>query len=203
VLLAVALPLASSSSPVTMEPWPARTARPVMPLSTVAAMRPVVVLQFRSAVPHRQNSCRERSFLAYLMSTSRNGESSPNQRAKAMVRDGVGPHEHGAFGPHEHGPPSYTDAEVAFLQERGCHIDCSHGLVYGPTGARMAPANIGTMLAEARHTGTLTGAGGQMVGMVDKVVSGAVAVGGIAPGEAGSAMGTGPVVRHLDLRGSQ
>ena len=45
--------------------------------------------------------------------------------------DGGGSHDHNGFGTHEHGEPSYTDEQVAFLEQRGYHCDRHHNQVLG------------------------------------------------------------------------
>ncbi len=102
------------------------------------------------------------------------------------ISDGVGPHSHDGVGPHEHGDPSFTDAEVKFMESRGWHIDRHHGIVYGSDGGVMPPLLVGTALQAARREGLLPKPSDKGDTAVAKIVSG--------PNEAA------PVVDHLDLR---
>jgi hypothetical protein len=85
-----------------------------------------------------------------------NGSPSVADLAKGGVpSDGVGPHDHTGFAPHEHGEPSYTDEQVAFLEQRGYHCDRHHGQVLDADGDVVPPGLIGPMLLDAKQRGVL------------------------------------------------
>ena len=62
--------------------------------------------------------------------------------AKALSSDGLGPHEHGKFGLHSHGEPSFDDDFVAYLEQKGMHVDRHHGVVYSHYGSPIPPATV-------------------------------------------------------------
>ena len=108
------------------------------------------------------------------------------QLAKAAPTDDVEEHTHGPFGRHPHGTPSFTPAEIAFLQQRGWHVDTLHDKVYDSKGGEIPPLVVGSALQQARHDGRLEPtAGNSGDSGVAKCVSG--------PGEAA------PVVAYLDM----
>ncbi len=107
--------------------------------------------------------------------------------AKGSVMDGVGSHQHGNWGEHTHGDPSFTDAEVAFMESKGNHVDRYHGLVYSSTGGLWTPLHVAAMLQEARREG-------QLKPRPPEPGDSAVTKGASKPGE------SAPVVGHLDLR---
>jgi hypothetical protein len=117
-----------------------------------------------------------------------NGQPAPSDLAKyAVPSDGIGDHDHDNYGPHSHGEPSYTDEQVAHLEQLGMHCDRHHGRVIDASGGVVPPSIIGAKLLDAKRKGLLespTSAQGDAT--VAKSVSG--------PGEAA------PVVEHLDLR---
>jgi hypothetical protein len=117
-----------------------------------------------------------------------NGQPSPSELVKAAAAgDGIGTHSHGNWGEHQHGPPSFTDAEVAYMESKGNHVDRYHGLVYSATGGLWTPLHVANMLREARRQGALEPPPAAPADdAIEKGVSG--------PGE------NSPVVRHLDLR---
>jgi hypothetical protein len=124
-----------------------------------------------------------------------NARPSPADLAKIGVpSDGVGPHDHTGFGPHEHGEPSYTDEQVAFLEQRGMHVDRHHSRVLDYEGGEVAPGVVGAMLLDARQQGVLKA----VMGEDDMMMTGAcetptdpLAVSG--PGE------SRPLIQRLDL----
>jgi hypothetical protein len=125
-----------------------------------------------------------------------NGLPSPADLAKhGIPSDGVGPHDHTGFGPHEHGAPSYTDEQVAFLEQRGYHCDRHHNQVLDGDGDVVPPGLIGPLLLDAKEQGILKAA----MGVNTMMTTGScepptepLAVSG--PGE------PAPVVQRLDLR---
>jgi len=121
-----------------------------------------------------------------------NGNPSAADLAKAALSKTAVPngeveeHTHGPFGTHPHGKPSFTPAEIEYLQQRGWHPDTLHGNVFDSKGGEISPLVVGSALRQAREDGLLGPASGEQGnGGVTKGVSG--------PGEAA------PVVRHLDL----
>jgi hypothetical protein len=81
-----------------------------------------------------------------------NGLPSPADLAKVGIpSDGVGPHDHTGFGTHEHVAPSYTDQQVAFLEQRGYHCDRHHNQVLDGDGDVVPPGIIGPMLLDAKE----------------------------------------------------
>jgi hypothetical protein len=117
-----------------------------------------------------------------------NGQPSASDMAKAAAAgDGVGTHRHGPFAEHQHGDPKFTDAEVAFMESKGNHVDRYHGLVYSATGGLWTPLHVAAMLREARRQGALRPQSSEPGNSaVEKGVSG--------PGE------SMPTVQRLDLR---
>ena len=90
-----------------------------------------------------------------------NRQPSPADLAKYGVpSDGQGAHEHSGFGPHGHGEPSYTDEQVAFLEQRGYHCDRHHNQVLDGDGDVVPPGIIGPLLLDARQQGILKAAMG-------------------------------------------
>ena len=128
--------------------------------------------------------------MSYFANMSVNGNPSAADVAKAALAktavpsDGVGDHQHDNFPLHGHGEPSLTDAQVAYLEQRGYHCDRHHNAVLDHKGGEVPPSVVGAMLLQARDEGSLGAASGDGV---TKGVSGA--------GE------SAPVVRYLDLRG--
>jgi hypothetical protein len=118
-----------------------------------------------------------------------NGNPSAADLAKTTVpNDEVEQHTHGPFGTHPHGKPSFTPAEIEYLQQRGWHPDTIHGIVYDSKGSEIPPLLVGSALQQARAEGELGPASSEPGnGGVTKGVSG--------PWE------TAPVVRFLDLTG--
>lgn len=115
-----------------------------------------------------------------------NGAPSPADLAKTAVpSDGDGDHQHDNFPRHGHGEPSLTDAQVAYLQQRGYHVDRHHNVVLDHKGGQVPPNVVGAMLRQARQEVLETVSSDSGIGGVAKCVSG--------PGEAA------PVVRYLDL----
>ena len=125
-----------------------------------------------------------------MYGTRYGGQPSAADLAKAAVSDGVGPHDHDGFGPHQHGEPKFTDAEVAWLESAGYHVDRHHGQVLHE-GGRPVPPHCWDKLRQAHKDGELPASPGQL----GKMISGQVGQSVSGPGEAG------PVVQHLDLRG--
>ena len=114
-----------------------------------------------------------------------NGQPSPADLAKAAATENVEHHSHGPLGNHSHGTPSFTPAEIAFLEQRGWHPDTVHGVVYDSKGGEVPPLVVGSALQQARRDGRLGAVSGD--GDVAKCFSG--------PGEAA------PLVQRLDLSG--
>jgi hypothetical protein len=127
-----------------------------------------------------------------------NGAASSADLAKSPVpSDGVGPHDHTGFGPHEHGEPSYTDEQVAFLEQRGYHCDRHHNQVLDADGDVVPPGIVGPMLLDAKQQGILKA----VMGENGMMTSGACE----PPTEAPTVSGPGespPTVQHADLGGS-
>ncbi len=122
-----------------------------------------------------------------FMNMSINGAPSPAEMEKAAAGDGEGTHSHGFFGEYQHGEPKYTDAEVAYMESKGNHVDRYHGLVYSATGGLWTPLHVAAMLREARREGALNPPPA-------KPGDSAVEKGVSEPGE------SMPTVRRLDLR---
>jgi hypothetical protein len=129
-----------------------------------------------------------------FLNMSVNGAPSPADLAKAALAktavpsDGQGEHQHDHFPRHDHGEPSLTDAQVAYLEQRGYHVDRHHNVVLDHKGGEVPPSVVGAMLRQAQEEGLLGLASGEHGnGDVAKCVS-----------ELGE---TAPVVRFLDLRG--
>ena len=74
-----------------------------------------------------------------------------------MAHTGLSTHEHGDFGPHQHGEPSFTDAEVAYLEGHGYHVDRDHGQVYAFNGRHVPPLIVSRVLAAGRSQGVVKG----------------------------------------------
>jgi hypothetical protein len=91
--------------------------------------------------------------LADLDGNTYSGDLSPADLAEA-VSDGLGLHEHDGWPAHPHGAPSFSDEEVAYLAERGCHIDRFHGEVFG-IRLRLSPLTVANMLRKGRAEGKL------------------------------------------------
>ena len=150
----------------------------------------------REQTPYNGNHQRNRRILTSPFLNMRiNARPSPADLAKIGVpSDGVGPHDHTGFGPHEHGEPSYTDEQVAFLEQRGMHVDRHHSRVLDYEGGEVAPGVVGAMLLDARQQGVLKA----VMGEDDMMMTGAcetptdpLAVSG--PGE------SRPLIQRLDL----
>ena len=131
--------------------------------------------------------------MSFFANMSVNGNPSAADLAKAALAktavpsDGQGDHQHDNFTRHGHGDPSLTDAQVAYLEQRGYHVDRHHNVVLDHKGGQVPPSVVGAMLRQAQEGGPLGQASSEPGnGGVTKGVSG--------PGE------TAPVVRHLDLR---
>ncbi len=85
-----------------------------------------------------------------------NGLPSPSDLTKGGVpSNGVGPHSHGEMPKHSHGEPTFTDAQVAFLEQRGYHCDRHHGVVLDADGSEVPPGIIGPLLLNAKQEGIL------------------------------------------------
>lgn len=123
-----------------------------------------------------------------------NGLPSPNELAKTSVpSDGVGPHDHDGIGPHEHGEPSYDDDQVAFLEQKGFHVDRHHAQVLDANGAVVPSAIVAAKLHEARRQGLIKAWMGQ-----ENMMSGVYQAPSVGPVVSGPGE-LPPVVRHLDL----
>ena len=121
-----------------------------------------------------------------LYGTRVNGNPSAADLAKADTStEHVEHHSHGPLGEHSHGTPSFTPAEIAFLEQRGWHPDTLHGVVYDSKGGEVPPLVVGSALQQARRDEKLAPASKD--GDVRKGVSG--------PGEAVL------VVKYLNLSG--
>ena len=107
----------------------------------------------------------------------------------------MGTHSHGEMPEHSHGTPSYTDAQVAFLEQRGYHCDRHHSQVLDGDGDVVPPGLIGPLLLDAKQQGILKAA----MGEDDMMTTGACQ----PPTKSPSVSGPGeapPVVQHFDLR---
>jgi hypothetical protein len=132
----------------------------------------------------------------FFYNMSMNGQPLPSELAKGAVpSDGIGPHDHRGFEPHEDGEPSFSDEQVAFLEQRGLHVDRHRGQVLHADGSEVPPSTVGVMLNEAREQGLLkvvTLANDTTTFRLNTQPSGTPSVTG--PGE------SAPVVQRLDLR---
>ncbi len=92
-----------------------------------------------------------------MYGTRHGGRPSQAEIAKGIPHTGDGTHEHGDFGPHQHGEPSFADAEVAYLEGHGYHVDRDHGQVYAFNGRHVPPLVVSQVLAGGRSHGVLKG----------------------------------------------
>ena len=75
-----------------------------------------------------------------------NGRLSASKMLKAAAAgDGVGINRHSNWGKPQHDESKYTDAEVAYMELRGHHVDRVHALVYSALGRLWTPLHVATM----------------------------------------------------------